>query len=694
VELLLKVHLKSTSDPAAPMVQDFLLPGATDATRALDYRKFGKAAFWVVKLKISDEELEQILEHHARIGCLDFNALPVAPAVADWAGFEALVNLIRARDLLGFGTGNLFAVLKNAREDNPSKKQWMDTLVRVSAWDAATLAALVGADTVANNGGILKANFPADFRNGDLLLHIKKSLDILYTIGVSAETMRSIVLAEVTSDTAKAVKQAARSKYDDAHWQKIAKPLRDALREQQRSALVAYTVHRSDQWKNAEELYEYLLIDVEMKPVAVTSRLKQAICSVQLFVDRALMNLEHSSTDGAPILLDPEQAEEWKTWRKIYRVWEANRKIFLYPENWIEPELRDDQTPFFREAMSQLLQNELTPEAVEDAFRGYLEKLDEVAHLETVGLVRQEEPGEDGRQAIDILHVFGRPYTQPHKYFHRSYEQGEWSPWLKIEADIDSNHLVPVIFNRQLCLFWLFFTQEAMEGEQIDPTKKLPKTRLYWKIQIAWSEYRKNTWAGKKLSKAYVQSADTDDKAVLENLRKGLFLRHYQEGDRLFVNLSPAKGDSFEPYFKIKGKSRPVCHASFIFENTASEPVIALDLLPGRYQYSLLPANGKTILEDQLIQGSSAADELALQYETVSIGGIVRIDSQELVFNKIPTPHFSLSVEVGAVQPFERPFVYQDSKHSFLVLIRRYAMLFWHFIFHLSPQQSWKIIIF
>ena len=30
---------------------------------------------------------------------------------------------------------------------------------------------------------------------------------------------------------------------------------------------------------------------------------------------------------------------EWD-WQKRYRVWEANRKIFLYPENWIEPELR------------------------------------------------------------------------------------------------------------------------------------------------------------------------------------------------------------------------------------------------------------------------------------------------------------------------------------------------------------------
>jgi hypothetical protein len=30
---------------------------------------------------------------------------------------------------------------------------------------------------------------------------------------------------------------------------------------------------------------------------------------------------------------------EWE-WRKRYRIWDATRKIFLYPENWIEPELR------------------------------------------------------------------------------------------------------------------------------------------------------------------------------------------------------------------------------------------------------------------------------------------------------------------------------------------------------------------
>ena len=50
---------------------------------------------------------------------------------------------------------------------------------------------------------------------------------------------------------------------------------------------------------------------------------------------------------------------------KNYRVWEANRKVFLYPENWIEPELRDDKTPFFKELETELLQNDVTMETAE-----------------------------------------------------------------------------------------------------------------------------------------------------------------------------------------------------------------------------------------------------------------------------------------------------------------------------------------
>jgi SpoVK/Ycf46/Vps4 family AAA+-type ATPase len=38
-------------------------------------------------------------------------------------------------------------------------------------------------------------------------------------------------------------------------------------------------------------------------------------------------------------------ATSWD-WRQHYRVWEANRKIFAHPENWIEPERRSPAAAF------------------------------------------------------------------------------------------------------------------------------------------------------------------------------------------------------------------------------------------------------------------------------------------------------------------------------------------------------------
>ena len=43
---------------------------------------------------------------------------------------------------------------------------------------------------------------------------------------------------------------------------------------------------------------------------------------------------------------------DWE-WLERYRVWDANRKIFLYPENWIEPELRLPAR--FRGALSEIV---------------------------------------------------------------------------------------------------------------------------------------------------------------------------------------------------------------------------------------------------------------------------------------------------------------------------------------------------
>src|SRR5262249_34395820 len=153
--------------------------------------------------------------------------------------------------------------------------------------------------------------------------------------------------------------------------------------------------------------YEYFLIDVEMGSCMQTSRIVQAAAAVQLFVQRCLMNLETGISPGAVDVV------VWD-WMMNYRVWQANREVLLYPENWIDPTLRDDRTPLFRDLQTQLQQGPVTADTASEAMLDYLEKLDQVARLEICAVYyhndsnSQSLPDGTPDATQDVLHVFGR----------------------------------------------------------------------------------------------------------------------------------------------------------------------------------------------------------------------------------------------------------------------------------------------
>jgi Neuraminidase-like domain len=275
----------------------------------------------------------------------------------------------------------------------------------------------------------------------------------------------------------------------------VVKPLNDVLREKQRDAMVAYLLARPDivgaEVTDINRLFEYLLIDVGMGAAMMTSRLKQAISSVQLFTQRYFLNLE---ANLAPALLDDKQWE----WMKNYRVWEANRKVFLYPENWIEPDLRlaKDKSPFFKDFENQLLQNEVTEINVETALLSYLEKVDEVSRLEICGVYEENEGG------VDLFHVFGRTSNKPAVYYYRQFDAllKVWTPWEKVTLDIEGDELIPVVWNRRLCLFWATFEEKpekksAVVGPSLeDWVKKKQASDSYSGQYVMWYDI-KGRWA-------------------------------------------------------------------------------------------------------------------------------------------------------------------------------------------------------
>ncbi len=176
---------------------------------------------------------------------------------------------------------------------------------------------------------------------------------------------------------------------------------------------------------------------------------------MQLFVQRCLLNLERPATPSEPGVSPAAiDAQRWQ-WMKYYRVWEANRKIFLYPENWIEPELRDDKTEIFQAFESDLLQSEITDETARAAFRKYLDMMTDISDLTVVSMV-QELP--DGGKTV--IHLVGRENCQPYKHYHRQWKLrqdsdfGTWTAWEEISAQVDSEHVLIFLFGGSVYLAW------------------------------------------------------------------------------------------------------------------------------------------------------------------------------------------------------------------------------------------------
>lgn len=263
-------------------------------------------------------------------------------------------------------------------------------------------------------------------------------------------------------DAAQFLERLLENKYPDpAARDKSFSPHTGALNMLTRDALCAYIIARSDTLKfnSRDDLYSYFLIDVEMSGCFQTSRLVAALSSLQLYVHRCLIDLEQSQKDNLSVLslIDPaEISQEWD-WRQNYRVWEANRKVFLYPENYIEPELRDNKTPLFQDLEDNLLQRKITLDAAEEAYREYLVGFSTLAQLKVVGVYFDSDNTHPENNCYWFL---ARTGSDPYQYYLRRYfpAVSRWEPWESIELGISAPYVSPLVHLGRLYLFWVEIT--------------------------------------------------------------------------------------------------------------------------------------------------------------------------------------------------------------------------------------------
>ena len=582
---LITTWLHAFSDPTKGLIADFLLFPTTDAARHALIR-LAKTATIIGRLGISDRELAWLCGDHRDPGWLDFNDLPIefnpaedlAVAQSRFTALMRLADLAALRRVFRAGPDSLVELFELTATVGVTVDNYREALCEKTGWAGADVDAL--APVV---GLYPSPQYPLGCRNEIALSRLATSMGALGRLGASASSALAWLDVDLPIETVDGevpdaaqisaqILQTAKAKYSPEGWLDVARPLRNELRSAERDALVAHLTRTPTpdypKYSDVDALYADLLIDVEMSPCQLTTRMKQATSAVQLFIQRCLLNIEPDVSLG-------QRAGREYSWMRSYRLWEANRKVFLYPENWIEPELRDDKTPEFKALESELRQGELTNEAVEDAYGHYLEKLDAISKLDVVGMIheRADETADD--DAVDVLHVFGRTARgEPYTYYHRQWvDSSHWTPWQKVELDIPGNHLLPIVYGGRLLLFWPIIEKTADTdqdpGTQNDPGKK-PEWRL--DVKLSWSEYRHDRWLAPKTAKDAATLSSLDASRIALALEAGeavgaehniLLTRTDKTKERLFGRFAIGPCGSVEGGSATEAGSMVLRHPSY-----------------------------------------------------------------------------------------------------------------------------------
>ena len=518
-----KLLIQGENLPKGSLSEVTLYPQAAVQRFLRAYMLLAKVVQLITGMGLSEREVKYILTNPADFENIDLSKLlttekdnPATRPETLFRQFLCMADYARLKHDLSDGTDDLISIFENACRTYPkiAYPEVTDT-EKAKTFHFKAIADLTRRDntairamaeklgfiiTAADEGSSYRVDVQ-DIAKVEQLWRLWEALQVLEKLGVPIDAIVRWATPVPDFTTARDLRDTFKACFEAESWLRIAQPIFDKLRQRKRDALASYIMHKQC-FDRIEQLFEYFLIDPGMEPVVQTSPLRLAISSVQLFIQRCLLNLEK---DVAPSAIDSEQ---WQ-WIKRYRVWEANRKIFLYPENWLEPEFRDDKTYLFQELESALLQGDVSNDLVEDAFAQYLKKLEEIARLDIVTMYCEEKLPETD----NVLHVVGRTYSQPHKYFYRTYVHQMWTPWVPITAEIEGDHVVAVVWRERLHLFWVTFLEKASQDPNDRPkfadentnvqimntiSQGSPKNEV--EVQLNWSEYFQGQWTIRETS--------------------------------------------------------------------------------------------------------------------------------------------------------------------------------------------------
>lgn len=379
---------------------------------------------------------------------------------------------------------------------------------------------------------------------------------------------------------------------------------------------------------NREQLYAWLLIDGLVSSQVTTTRVAEAIASIQLYVNRC-RNAQEAEVQQA--VLTRQFFTDWDLYNKRYSTWAGVSQLVYYPENYIDPTVRTGQTGMMNNMLNTIGQSELSADTVGDAFKGYMTQFEKIANLDIVSAYHDNASVEEGKTWF-----IGKSTDEGEKYYWRSLQQGmltdgkypatAWSEWLEIGTGIAAyNNMVrPVVFNDRLYVVWVTERPAATSSNgTVSEAKDYFLSFSYLRHDGSWSAPLFG-----KLSD-YLQSGEISALSSkqlycsnsIENSPKIVAL-FYTPADSEAGNQNQAeavRGLTISPEHEIATMTNASYYHGYVWREYDTQSELRVNFLstPGTFSYSIEPLNWEWGYEHLSImdQGTFKVNGISLYHD-------------------------------------------------------------------------------
>jgi hypothetical protein len=467
-----------------------------------------KGGLFISKFTLTTEEIEYFLKNAADFSGIDFRTI----TLAQWRQVRNYKRLIKINRSKEFSFIDLFS-LASSGATIESLTNFINLLTQ---WPKDEISNLISADG-------LNA---ASFKNESALLKMSTLFAVASRTSFKVSRLAEWTQYDTTFDAvyklAAAIKEQVLQQYVPAARVEAESKIGNDILDRQRNALVDFILCM-DEIKNEkittiDELCGYFLIDVPMSANMPTTRIRQAMSTVQSFFKRCLMGIESvkEKITKKEVGVAPSQIDNdiWEP-KSFFRTWQVTMEFLTHPYPYLSYKYLIEKSESAKTLEGTITKSDITQRNVEDAYRVYLQDMTEIANLEVAAIFIDDTIDVDNDPSTKFIHVIAKSRQQTHKYYYcTKNESGRWSYLQQIpiavkEDDGDGygpggSHLIFTKFRDRYYLFMPEFVKrqdksKSMGGQSAESLRSVPfgAPPVLWEVKIAYSELFQGKWTKK-----------------------------------------------------------------------------------------------------------------------------------------------------------------------------------------------------